>query len=342
MKICILSKPEHAGPHAHALRELGHEVDVIDPKGSYPPSYDVYVCRNSSVSHQTSWDSADLREQGKVVIFENSKTKILAAIAKLTEEQKTMTYREQLNRLTIDHKASTAVDVFGVFNPVHTKQMSLHQIQEFHRLGLVGDVDKASDMVQALQSVPKGSWAGIWGQMKSNPTLFMDSYYKMGPAGNRIPVHLVAKRRHEKRKLDAAARILGLLTAEEAGKIVAASVPTPVLDTLQEEANVMQEEVIPATPEVIEAAGFKLRWIEAAEELEVTPPQPTAPVMVAVSPEPKPVSHKADIKELLGMLNEALLAVHVTELTVVPTAEGPQVKFSQVVVRKVTSIDDLE
>lgn len=336
MKICILSKPEHAGPHAQALRELGHDVDVMDPKGSYPPSYDVYVCRNSSVSHQTSWDSADLREQGKIVIFENSKTKILAAVAKLTEEEKPMTYRDQINKLTIDQKASTAIDVFGVFNPVHTKQMSLHQIQEFHRLGLVGDVDMASDMVQALQSVPKGSWAAVWGQQKSNPTLFLDSFYKMGPAGNRVLVHLVSKRRHDKKKLDAAARILGLLTAEEAGKIVAASVPTPVLDTLQEEANVplMQEEMASAVPEIpVTPEGSEAQLVPASV-------QPTAPVTVHT--EPKPVSHKADIKELLGMLNEALLAINVTELSVIPTPAGPQVKFSQVVVRKVTSIDDLE
>ncbi len=337
MKICILSKPEHAGPHADALRQLGHEVDVIDPKGSYPPSYDVYVCRNSSVSHQTSWDSADLREQGKTVIFENSKTKILAAIAKLTEEEKPVTYRDQINKLTIDQKAATAIDVFGVFNPVHTKQRSLHQIQEFHRLGFIKNIDEASDMAQTLLSVPKGSWAAVWGQMKSNPNLFLDSYYKMGPAGNRVLVHLVSKRRHDKKKMDAAARIIGLLTAEEAGKIVAASVPTPVLDTLQEEANVplMQEEAVPVTPEMIGAAEEMV----GIQPVEVA--QPTAPVVVS-PPEPRPVSHKADIKELLGMLNEALLAINVTELSVVPAPAGPQVKFSQVVIRKVTSIDDLE
>lgn len=335
MKICILSKPEHAGPHAQALRELGHVVDVIDPKGSYPPSYDVYVCRNSSVSHQTSWDSADLREQGKIVIFENSKTKILAAIAKLTEEQP-MANKETFSRLTIDQKANTAVEVFGVFNPVHTKQMTLNQIREFHRLGLVRDIEEASDMAQTLLAVPKGSWAAVWGQQKSNPTLFLDSFYKMGPAGNRVLVHLVSKRRHDKKKLDAAARILGLLTAEEAGKIVAATDSTPVLASLQEEANVplMQEEMASAVPEIpVTPEGSEA-------QLEPASVQPTAPV--AVPPEPKPVSHKADIKELLGMLNEALLAIHVTELTVVPTLAGPQVKFSQVVVRKVTSIDDLE
>ena len=328
MKICILSKPEHAGPHAQALRELGHVVDVIDPKGSYPPSYDVYVCRNSSVSHQTSWDSADLRELGKTVIFENSKTKILAAIAKLTEEDKPVTYRDQINRLTIDQKASTAIDVFGVFNPVHTKQMTLHQIREFHRLGLVRDIEEASDMAQTLLAVPKGSWAAVWGQQKSNPTLFLDSFYKMGPAGNRVLVHLVSKRRHEKKKLDEAARILGLLTAEEAGKIVAATVSTTVLETLQEEANTVAE-----VPAESEAAGH----VE-----EVPEPSPVVVPVTASPPEPKPVSHKADIKELLGMLNEALLAINVTELSVVPTPAGPQVKFSQVVVRRVTSIDDLE
>ena len=109
MKICILSKPEHARPHAEALRERGHEVDVVDPKGSYPLSYDVYVCRIESVSHQASWDMADLRRTGKTVIFENSKTRILAAVAKLTEDD-VMTIKN-LETLTSERKSDTTIRV---------------------------------------------------------------------------------------------------------------------------------------------------------------------------------------------------------------------------------------
>jgi hypothetical protein len=65
-------------------------------------------------------------------------------------------------------------------------------------------------------------------------------------------------------------------------------------------------------------------------------PEPAAP---AIKPETKT---KKDVKELLVMLNEALLSANVTSLKMTVSASGPSCELEQVVVRHCTSVDELE
>jgi hypothetical protein len=62
-------------------------------------------------------------------------------------------------------------------------------------------------------------------------------------------------------------------------------------------------------------------------------------VSVITKPETKT---KKDVKELLAMLNEALLSAKVTSLKMTVSASGPSCELEQVVVRHCTSVDDLE
>lgn len=343
MKIAIVSKIEHAQPHAEALRKLGHDVDIIDPKGVYPPSYDVYVCRNSSVSHQASWDMADLRLEGKTVIFENSKTKILQAIQALQPAEE----GEMFENLTINNKLAKALDVFSVFNPSQNTYLTDHQIEELARIGMASSVSEAKKVRDALASVPKGSWAGIWGQAKANPDLIMTVMYKLGHTGNRMQVQLLSKDRQEKVKLEKAARVMGLMTEEQARAYKPQGRSAqPLLQELHEaaqaEVNVPKVEELP--PEIDDPVEVSpTPTVVVVAEVTDGVPAPKTPRPDRVEPAPKPASSpKTDIKELLSMLNDTLLALNIADIRIVPSKDGAKIEVSQIVVRKVTSLDDLE
>ena len=78
-------------------------------------------------------------------------------------------------------------------------------------------------------------------------------------------------------------------------------------------------------------------------EIEQTKPvEQVKPVESPIVPSATPAkTNKADIRELVDMLNQALLAANVTEAVILTSPEGAKVSFTQVVVRKDLTIEQL-
>ncbi len=344
MKIAIISKIEHAQPHAEALRKRGHEVDVIDPRAGYPLTYDVYVCRIESVSHQAYWDAHELQRKGYTWVFENSKTKILRAIEALEPKTPAQETTEMFEGMTLTKKMSKAIDTFGLFSPSQSPFLTDHQIEELNRVGLCANAREGTALRDNLSTVPKGSWAGVWGQAKADPSFHMYTLFKLGHTGNRMPVQFLSRSRHDSRKIETAARIMGMLTeGQAAGYKAGQQSNQPLLQELHEQVaeapNVpVVEEELPPEPEV----KVETPVVEVAPQpvTEAAVLNPTEPAVIAAPP--KPAGAKADLKELLAMLNDAMLSLNIADLKVIPSKDGPKVELSQVVIRKVTSLDDLE
>jgi hypothetical protein len=77
-KVGILSKPEHAKPHAKALEEDGHDVVLLGARVSeIPDTLDALVVRVASCSHGATEIAFSARRNGDLpVIFANSVTQI--------------------------------------------------------------------------------------------------------------------------------------------------------------------------------------------------------------------------------------------------------------------------
>lgn len=111
MRIGIISKEAHAKSHVAALEREGFEAVLLGSRVSLadiPPSIEILVCRNASVSHSSSWAAADWEKThpGRVV-FENGVTQIVAAVKRLTSE----------GQMTVLSELENFVKVAGMFSP---------------------------------------------------------------------------------------------------------------------------------------------------------------------------------------------------------------------------------
>lgn len=91
MRVGIISKEEHCKPHAKAIRGAGHDVKLLGggPAVDVSPSIDVLVCRTVSCAHSADATARSVQREGRIpVIFEDSVTRIMAALTKLTDMEK--------------------------------------------------------------------------------------------------------------------------------------------------------------------------------------------------------------------------------------------------------------
>ena len=317
MKIGIISKPEHAKVHAQRLRDAGHEVDILGNVGEFPSSYDVFVCRVASTSHQSFWDSiSEAKKTGRPVLIENSVTKILEKIRNIQEGN-------EMNNWTIDQKVSYAIEGMGLYCP--NVVYSDTELASMADMGIC-DRTKARLALDVIKDVKYGSIIGYFSAQKKREdrqVYHFSKYVKAGRSHTRSVMHFLAPDRIATPKLRAFARIMELDLV-------------PRWDQEQEEQEQAMEahtvEVISEEQPVVEVAPVVLPPGEPVE------PPPVAPVLVQT---PRTRS-KADVKDLISLLNEALLALNVAEIKMIPSANGPQVEIKQVVVRQVATVDELE
>lgn len=317
MRIALIGKPEHSKAAASRLRQEGHEVEVVETTRQVPPGVDLVVCRNASASHQSSWDAADLRGKHKV-IFDSGVTKILSAVAELQKEK-------DMQQMTNQQKIELAVKELGIFHPL--VEYTDDQINQLFDLDLVKSIRAARTARDIARTINVLSSARQLADIRSKRHTY--TFWRMMPAGpgrtQRSQLGFIAENALHERTLRKVAQILNL--------------------ELDRQTSIQPEIVINKEPEVIMPA---VNITESAPEPVVEPvltvvptplPMPTPPPVPVLPPRQKA---KADIKELLELLNEALLTMDVRSLIVRPGADGPAVEFEQVVVRKVSSFADLE
>jgi hypothetical protein len=322
MNVAIISKVEHAQPHAEAVRRLGHEVDIIDPyvARKMPETYDIYVCRVESVSHSAFDLLNEWRRNGKNVVFENSKTKIVQAIEKFGPPV------EEIMTLTRQEKLKLAVSATGIYSPrVVFDEVNLAAL---YGLGFAQPgqsktqyIREALEATAAFAAVGERSQGGPWSELLADPTANVTRFYRRTRTG-KATVKMVSRRPLRDRTATSVAVILGL--ERHQGELEQDEVPGSVI-----------EQELPPEPEAQIEANVPVEPVEVQPDAEVVPP-PGAAVA------PKPANAKADLKEILTMLNEALLALNIADMTVVPSENGPQIQMSQIVIRRITSIEGLE
>ena len=125
-KIGIISKEAHTKSHAKALTDLGHEVLLLGGNpNSYPETLDILVVRPASCSHRATDLAREARNDITMsVVWENSQSKILAAVNKLYPPAPIRLGRkEMLELLGMDTGADcieavkAAVDRYGFLFP---------------------------------------------------------------------------------------------------------------------------------------------------------------------------------------------------------------------------------
>lgn len=81
LKIGMISKPEHCGPHVAALKERGYDVISLGarPK-AVPRTVDIVVFRLDSSAHAGSDVAQAVRRSGTPTVFEDGLTRIVAAV----------------------------------------------------------------------------------------------------------------------------------------------------------------------------------------------------------------------------------------------------------------------
>ncbi len=326
MKIGIISKPEHAKVHAQRLRDEGHEVDILGNVGEFPSSYDVFVCRVASTSHQSFWDSiSEAKKTGRPVLIENSVTKILEKIRNIQEGN-------EMNNWTIDKKVSYAIEGMGLYCP--NVVYSDTELTSMADMG-ISDRSKARLARDVIKDVKYGSIIGYFSAQKKREdrqVYHFSKYVKAGRSHTRSVMHFLAPERIATSKLRAFARMMELdLVPRWDQEQEEQEVQTPV----QPEEQAMETQTVEVIPE--EHPVVEVTPVAQPVEPPVEPP-PVAPVLVQT---PRTRS-KADVKDLISLLNEALLALNVAEIKMIPSATGPQVEIKQVVVRQVATVDELE
>jgi len=346
---------EHAQPHAKALKELGHEVEIIYPyvaRNLSPGSYDVYVCRVESVSHSAFDKMNEWKREGRQIVFENSKTKIIEAIEKIAKGQQ-LTEEEKNMKLTRPERLQRAVDATGIYSPRVT--FTEVMFGQLFALGFAPPGKSRTDYIRSAMEavtdyaqISDKSQGGPWTEMLSRPGQNITSFYRRTKQG-RVQIKMVTRRPLRSDTAKLAALILGLEygyreDSQQSDTLAEAMVyenTTPL-------AVAQATENLPPEPEETEETLESLmetNFVESSPEVEIPVVEVEAPAPVVapvISAAPKKSDAKSDLKEIVTMLNEALLSLNIADFNLVPSVDGPKIQISQVVVRKVTSIEGLE
>ena len=368
MKIGMVSKPEPCKPHMKALVDRGHEVVCLGTeKVDFPPSYDVFVCRPDSVSHQAFWDASGVKKDGREVIFENSVTKIVKAVEKLESDvrKELESYSREVNRaasvlqdalepnpLTVEKKLIAAIKEIGLYHP--RLAISADQFQTLQDWGLIKSIPKAREAYSMAYSINPTSWPRPFNNIRRSPNFYTYRLWKLSETEGRMkmktPWDMAAPSHVSQKTLDKVAKLFGFTTVEPSvGRVWPPNAP-PEPSALVQAALGGEAELV-AIPTTTPVAAAPKPSPAAAEPVLVTTEPVNSPVAIeADSPEAwtkaqqersAPYSPKTDIRDLLSMLNDALLSLNIVSLKLKPGASGPEYEMEQQVVRKINSIEDI-
>lgn len=385
MKIGIISKPEHAKDHAQALRNMGHTVHFLGSKAiDFPDSYDLFVCRTESISHQAYWDAAQAARNGRHVIFENGLTRIIEGVLEFEKNQNPPAETEPMlipmpdRSMTVEKKLLNAIREVGIFHP--KIEITDEQFEALHALKLIRSIDKAMEAYHEVGTIPMTSWPKPFNAIRRSKSFHTYPMWKEAGEGAK-KVHtkyeMASDRVLTDKQIEKAAAILGMTSVEPTTgrfwppRLVppAPTLPPPPGVTAKEpksEGTVLtmpsmtltaiianDENVVIAKPTseptltpVVEPAPVaevpkeaEVISIAPVESSVVAPEEVLSGKILATKP-----SRKADIKELIAMLHEALIDANVETLTLdVSKENGPKVNYRQVVriVKEFNSFDDL-
>lgn len=355
MKIGIVSKPEHCKPHVRALEELNHQVVVLGSKDiDLPPSFDLIVCRAVSCSHQAFWDCSEAKREGRRVIFEESVTGIVTEVNRIEKEDKKMNVNSIMtdalmpSATTVERKLINAINELGCFHP----KISVNddQLTRLHALGLVRDIRKAKEAYTYVSFVKEGSWNRPFSAIRKSPKYHTYVFWKLsGIGGKKIktPFEMISNRVLSERTQDRIAEIYELSRIEPTeGRCWPPLTVMPHIVRAQAAEVLAEPEVI--TPPVMssdvdpDTTGIPLAAFVDEPQGEQVPEDPTPQQVQVREEEPKKPSPKADLKELISMLNDARIAANLSSLTIRLSEKGTEIEFEQIVVKRGNSLDDIE
>ncbi len=253
---------------------------------------------------------------------------------------------------TVRQKLLAAIKETGLYHPrvgyTHEQLAAIHRLKG----NPVRNVTRAEEAIRLVSLMGQSKWKNAWTELKRGPGVHVYTLWKLtGPEGKQLktPYDMMSMQKFNRTQLKYMADVLELFIDEpKEGRQwppPAATGARPV-----EPDNLTLSEMDALTPVLAQAAlnGVPERPRREEPEELVSPVQHVPVVEVPHTPElnaptRKPETKtKKDVKELLAMLNEALLSANVTSLKMTVSASGPSCELEQVVVRHCTSVDDLE
>jgi hypothetical protein len=296
------------------------------------------------------------------VIFEESVTGIVAEVNRIEKEDKKMDVNSLMTDAlmpsvtTVERKLINAINEIGCFHPKIT--INDDQMIRLQALGIIRDIRKAKEAYTYASFVKEGSWNRPFSSIRKSPKYHTYIFWKLsGVGGKKIktPFEMVSNRVLSERTQDRIAEIYELSRVE----------PTegrcwPPLTVLPHVVRAQAAEVL-AEPEVItplfptyDVSDTKEAFVNEPQAEQVREPevqQDQVQEQLTVEPkkgllsvlEEKPrASPKADLKELIAMLNDARIAANLSSLTLRLTEKGTEIEFEQIVVKRGNSLDEIE
>lgn len=234
---------------------------------------------------------------------------------------------------TVEKKLQTAIREIGIYHP--RLNLTYEQIQALQDAGLVRSLSKAVEAYGYASAINPTSVARPWTNLRKAPSYHVYRMWKVaggeGKTKVKTPYDLMSERNINPKTLNRVSKILGLHQNEP----IEGRVWPPLND--------------PGAAAPVDVPESPISMAALAETVEVAPPKVEVPRELTPPPEPPrmerpssvPVTTRTDLKELLLMLNEALLQANVSSIHVKPGKEGPTYELEQVVIRKLTSLDEL-
>ena len=260
---------------------------------------------------------------------------------------------------TVEKKLQNAIRDIGVFHP--RLIMTYEQLQTLQDMGIIKSLPKAVESYGYASAINPTSWPKPFNNLRKSSDYKVYRMWRVAGGEGRVkmktPYDLMSERNISSRNLSRIAKLFNLLLVEPAeGRLWP---PNTDAIEVKTESPITHTGTSDALESPVSRAALGMPKMEPLREITHVPVLKTEPVLeleparVEIAPpvEPEPESlpvilpsngrAKNDIKELLVMLNEALLASNIASVQIKPNKEGPTYEIEQIVIRKLTSIDDL-
>ncbi len=263
---------------------------------------------------------------------------------------------------TVEKKLQNAIRDIGVYHP--RLIMTYEQLQALQDMGIIKSLPKAVESYGYASAINPTSWPKPFNNLRKSSNYKVYRMWRVAGGEGRVkmktPYDLMSERNISSRNLSRIAKLFNLLLVEPAeGRLWP---PNTDAIEVKTESPITHTGTSDALESPVARAALGMPKMEPLWEITPVPVQKTESVLepepeavegsgpqVEIEPEPEPLPApvstngraKSDMKELLVMLNEALLASNIASIQIKPNKEGPTYEIEQIVIRKLTSIDDL-
>lgn len=237
--------------------------------------------------------------------------------------------------MTVESKLMSAIREVGFYHPLMT--LTEAQLYQLHAIGVVRNIEAAMTSYEYIQVVKKTTWTRSLSDIRKNPKVKRYTMWKLAGEGGkkvRTACEYMSERIYNQKMVQKIANILDLHVKEPTeGRVW----PPLNANGHAGKKSLVEVDIVMPQPGPLAQAALD---VNPSAPVDARPKTAIVEEEVAES-KPKSTKHK-DLKELIELLNIALVQANVQFLTMEPSASGePRLEFKQVIVKKVHSLDDL-